>query len=185
MPTEAELVEGYVYRRDFRWSVPITQVRQPVGLFTNQRILSVQNAQDVYKLLSSATHEDVSCLTLCPIEYRPPGEGPLVTFGGVGGRQAFILEVPAWATKEAIDPTRVPLEVHRFLAHVVWELVDGQHILWACQHIVRDEHERGTLRNEVYERFLRRPAIVLVYDDPRFFVSESRRANVHHCSRQR
>ena len=26
---------------------------------------------------------------------------------------------------------------------------------------------------------------MLAYDDPRFFVSESRRANIHHCSRQR
>ena len=80
---------------------------------------------------------------------------------------------------------RVPSEVHRFLAHVVWEPVDGQHILWACQHIARDEYERGTLRDDVYERLLRRPATVLIYDDPRFFMSESRRANIHHCSRQR
>ena len=90
-----------------------------------------------------------------------------------------------WAAREAIDPTRVPLEVHEFFAHVVWESVDGQHILWAYQHIARDEHERGTLQDEVYERFLRRPATVLVYDDPRYFVIELRRANVHHCSRQR
>ena len=31
-------------------------------------ILNVQNAQDVYRLLSFAAHEDVSCLTLRPIE---------------------------------------------------------------------------------------------------------------------
>ena len=86
LPTEAELEEGYVYGRDFRWSVPITQVRQPVGPLTNQRILNVQNAFDVYRLLSSATHEDVSCLTLRPIEYRPSGGGSPVMFGGVGGR---------------------------------------------------------------------------------------------------
>ena len=116
LPTEAELEEGYIYGRDFRWSVPITQVRQPVGPLTNQRILNVQNAFDVCRLLSSATHEDVSCLTLRPIEYRPPGEGSPVTFGGVGGRHAFILEVTAWATREGIDPARVPSEVHRFLA---------------------------------------------------------------------
>ena len=91
----------------------------------------------------------------------------------------------AWATREAIDPTRMQSKVHRFLVHVVWEPVDGQYILWACQHIARDEHERGTLRDDVYDRFLRRPATVLVYDDPRFFMSESRRANIHHCSRQR
>ena len=145
----------------------------------------MQNAQDVYRLLSLAAHEDVSCLTLRPIEYRPPGGSSYVTFGGVGGRQAFISEVTAWTTKEVIDPARVPLEVHKFFAHVVWEPVDGQHILWACQHIARDEHERWTLQDEVYERFLRRPATVLVYDDPQFFVSESRRANVHHCFRQR
>ena len=112
LPTEAELEEGYIYGRDFRWLVPITQVRQPVGLLMNQRILIVQNALDVYRLLSSAAHEDVSCLTLCPIEYRPPSEGSPVTFGGVGGRQAFISEVTAWATREAIDPIRVPSEVH-------------------------------------------------------------------------
>ena len=62
--------------------MPITQVRQPVGPLTNQRIFNVQNAQDVYRLLSSAAHEDVSCLTLRPIEYRPLGESLHVTFGG-------------------------------------------------------------------------------------------------------
>ena len=123
LPTEAELEDGYVYGRNFRWLVPITKVRQPVGPLTNQRILNVQNAQDVYKLLSSDAHEDVLCLTLRPIEYRPPGEGSPVTFRGAGGCQAFISEVTAWATLEAIDPTRVPLEVHRFLANVVWEPV--------------------------------------------------------------
>ena len=98
LPTEAELEVGYIYERDFRWLVPITQVRQPVGPFTNQRILNVRNAFDVYRLLSSAVHEDISCLTLHPIEYRPPGEGSPVTFGGASGREAFILEVTAWAT---------------------------------------------------------------------------------------
>ena len=98
LPTEAELEEGYVYGRDFRWLVSITHVRQPVGPLTNQRVLNVQNAQDVYRLLTSEAHEDVSCLTLRPIEYRPPGEGSPVTFGGAGGRQAFISTVTAWAT---------------------------------------------------------------------------------------
>ena len=184
LPTEVDLEEGYVYGRNFRWSVSIMHVRQPIGPLTNQRILNVLNAQDVYTLLCSAAHEDVSCLTLRPIEYRPPGEGSPVKFGGVGGRQAFILEVTAWATREAIDPGRLPSEVHRFFTHVLWEPVDGQHILWACQHIARDEHEKGTLWDELYERFFRRPTTVLVYDDPRFFVSESRRTNVHHCSWQ-
>ena len=74
---------------------------------------------DVYRLLSSTAHEDVSCLTLRPIEYRPPGEGSPMTFGGIGGRQTFISEVTAWATREGIDPARVPSKVHRFLANVV------------------------------------------------------------------
>ena len=107
----------------------ITQVWQPAGPLMNQRILNVQNAQDVYKLMLSNAHEDVSCLTICPIEYRPLSEGPPVTFGGTGDRQAFILKVTAWATREAINPMRVSLEVHNFLANIVWEPVDGQHIL--------------------------------------------------------
>ena len=82
LPTEAELEEGYVYGRDVRWSVSITQVRWLVGRLTNQRILNVQNAQDVYRFLSLAAHEDVSCLTLHPIEYRSPGRSLRVTFGG-------------------------------------------------------------------------------------------------------
>ena len=41
LPTEAELEDGYIYGRDFKWSVSITQVRQPVGPLTNQRILNV------------------------------------------------------------------------------------------------------------------------------------------------
>ena len=83
LPTEAELEEGYVYGRDFRWSVSITHIRQPVGPLTNQWILDVQNVQDVYRLSSSEAHEDVSCLTFRPIEYRPPGEGSHGRLGGV------------------------------------------------------------------------------------------------------
>ena len=44
--------------------------------------LNVHNAQDVYRLLSLAAHEDVSYLTLRPIEYRPFGGSLYVTFGG-------------------------------------------------------------------------------------------------------
>ena len=36
LPTKAELEEGYIYGRTFRWLVPVTQVRQPVGPLMNQ-----------------------------------------------------------------------------------------------------------------------------------------------------
>ena len=91
--TKCQFHQDYV-GRDFRWSVPITQVWQPVGLLTNQQILNVQNAFDVYRLMSLATHEDVSCLTLRPIEYRPHGEGSLVTFGGLVAERPSFLSRP-------------------------------------------------------------------------------------------
>ena len=155
------------------------------GPLTNQRILNSQNAQFVYGLLSGPAYQDVTCLTLRPIEYRPPGGREPVLFTGAGARESFVAEVSAWVTREDVDPGRVPMEVHRFLDDVIWEPVDGQHILWACQEIAREEHGAGNLSSEVYGRFLHRPATVLVYDDPRFYVSESRRANIHRFARQR
>ena len=110
---------------------------------TNQRILNVQNAFNIYRLLSSAAHEDVSCFILRPIEYRPLGEGLPVTFGGVGGQQAFILEVTAWATREGIDPARVPSELHKFLANVVWEPMDGQHIYGRVSTMLKTSMREG------------------------------------------
>ena len=74
-----------------------------------------------------------------------------------------------------------------FLEDVTWEPVDGQHILHACQEIAFMEVGRaGGISEEVFaSRFVRRLAYTVVYDDPAFYVHESRRLNAHHFARRK
>ena len=92
--TSAELDEGYIFSRDHRAKVLISTIQPPEGPLTNQRLLNIVHAREVYKLLISEAHHDVSLMTLCPISYldRTNGEprGEEVRFDEEGGRTKFL-----------------------------------------------------------------------------------------------
>ena len=73
-----------------------------------------------------------------------------------------------------------------FMTSITWEPVDDQHIVWACESIATAMLESGDITEDLYkERFHWRYATIVVYDDPAFYVHESRRLSAHHFARPR
>ena len=64
--------------------------------------------------------------------------------------------------------------------------MDGQHIVRACKSIAPAKLESGDITQDFYkDRYQYRHATIVVYDDPAFYVHESRRLNAHHFARRR
>ena len=67
---------------------------------------------------------------------------------------------------------------------IIWELVDGQHIVAACK-LAQGEWKNGNLSEAEYiETFERREAMFVVYDDRRFYIAKSMRINASEWERQ-
>ena len=115
-------------------------------------------------------------MTLRPISYidRTDGEprGDAVRFDEEGGRTKFLDELERWKVRAALNDDNWQERAGEFLKDVTWEPVDGQHILHACQEIAPVEVGRvGGITEEVFaNRFLRRLAYTVVYDDPAYYV---------------
>ena len=60
LPTKAELDEDYIFGRDHHANVSISTIQPSEGPLTNQRLLNIIYAREVYELLKSDAHHDVS-----------------------------------------------------------------------------------------------------------------------------
>ena len=117
-------------------------------------------------------------MTLRPMSYRAQGvEGAQpIMFDGAGGRTLFLETVNTWMVEHGFNPevdlaTQVATE---FMTGITWEPVDSQHIVRACKSIATAMLESGDITEDLYkERFQRRHATIVVYDDPAFYVHES------------
>ena len=107
LPTAAELDEGYVFDRDHRAKVSISTIQPPEDPLTNQPLLNIIHAREVYELLKSDVHHDVSHMTLRPISYidRTDGEPreEAVRFDEEGGRTKFLDELERWKVRAAFN----------------------------------------------------------------------------------
>ena len=87
----------------------ISTIQPPEGPLTNQRLLNIVHAREVYVLLISEAHHDVSLMTLRPISYldrtngKPRGEE--VRFNKEGGQTKFLDELERWKVKIALNAT--------------------------------------------------------------------------------
>ena len=109
---------------------------------------------------------------------RSDGEprGEVVRFDEEGGRTKFLDELERWKVKVALNEDNWQERAGKFLKDVTWEPVDDQHILHACQEIAPMEVDRaGVITEKVFvNRFLCCLAYTVVYDDPAYYVHESR-----------
>ena len=192
LPTEVQLDEGYIFGRDHCAKVSVSTIQPPEGPLTNQRLLNIIHAREVYELLKSDAHHDVSYMTLRPISYldrtNDDGSGgEAVRFDGSGCRTKFLDELERWKVKVGLNDENWKERAGEFLEDVTWEPVDGQHILHACQEFAPVEvGQVGGTSEEVFaDQFLRRLAYTIVYDDPVFYVHESHRLNAHHFVRRK
>ena len=128
-----------MWGRSYRFTVRLEHVRPVSHALTNQRVLNLANAHEVYRRLIGPNGADVSALTLRPIAYVEEGtdsEISLVDLGdGLGLRHCF---------------PRTPLDTFgsrraALLPRLRWEPVDGQHILYACTEIAAQEMAEGPI----------------------------------------
>ena len=70
------------------------------------------------------------------------------------------------------------------LPNILWELVDGQHILHAWNVLAAVELEVGQLSQEEYDSiFSKRPTKIVVYNDEACYASQSLKLNEFHTNR--
>ena len=180
LPMEAELDEGYIFDRDHRAKVSISTIQPLEGPLTNQRLLNIIHARKVYELLKFDAHHDVSHMTLRPISYidRTDGEPrrEAVRFDEEGGWTKFLDELERWKVRAALNNNNWQERAGEFLKDVTCESIDGQHILHVCQEVAPVEVGRvGGITKEVFaNRFFRRLAYTVVYDDPAYYLHELR-----------
>jgi hypothetical protein len=54
----------------------------------------------------------------------------------------------------------------KFMSLVIWEPVDGQHILHACQELAKKYLALGVLSQQQFEKlFVKRPTVVVAYNE--------------------
>ena len=74
-PSQDEIDEIYVYGRNFSFIVDMNQVKPPIDDFTNQRVLDIENAKKIYKVLRNKDIVDSSWIILHPMFYKDPNGG--------------------------------------------------------------------------------------------------------------
>ena len=61
---------------------------------------------------------------------------------------------------------------------IVWELVNGQHIVAAC-HLAKEDFLQGRMTEEVYNRsYAKHKARVIIFNQPQVYIEASVRINV-------
>lgn len=182
LPTPHEIESGYVFGRDHFFYVDIANVRPASNILTNQRMLNTANAEFVYKRLRENQLLETNVMTLRPMEYLPLSNEENVieryTFKGEETRIDFLRclnAMPGDSFEEKRD---------NFLPLVIWEPVDGQHILHACQVLAQRDREAGLISEAEYEKsFMKRPAQVVAYDEEFRYLVASCKKNEENTER--
>ena len=173
-PTVIDIEEGFILGRDRTFDVMMDQVNEETtSSLTNMRILDHANAKVVYDLLRGPQREIVSPLTLRPMSYYEADSDQNISFEEVSARTKFMEVWEKWpigTTKEE--------KLEDFLKNIVWDTVDGQHIAYACKVLAKDAVKKRKLDTESMKSiFMKRPALVVVYDDPALYLEASKKQN--------
>ena len=189
VPTEEEIARGSIWGT-IMFPAHIDRLVSVVNPETNHRVLSQKRLQDVYKRLRDPQlKSQVSKLVLRPIKYimytrNDDGtqEQHEVFLPEVGAARAFEQAFLAHGDRHlaGIDASRRIWLTEQ----IIWEPVDGQHIVAACK-LAQEERKNGNLSEAEYiETFERRDAMFVVYDDRRFYIAKSMRINASEWERQ-
>jgi hypothetical protein len=155
---------------------------------TNHRCLFQQRMRDIYKGLGGPDASLVLPLILRPIAYLVAERDEEnetryseVLFGRVDAIQQFD---GAFLTHGNLVSGDVEKSRMLWLQnHIVWEPVDGQHIITAC-HLAKEDflHERMT--TEVYNRsYAKHKARVIMFNQPQVYIEASVRINAKEFER--
>jgi hypothetical protein len=73
----------------------------------------------------------------------------------------------------------------KFLSLMIWEPVDGQHILRACQVLAEKDLALGQLSQQQFDKlFVKRPAVVVAYNEEWKYIIVSFKKNDENTERK-
>ena len=182
LPTEEEIARGSIWG-GIMFDAHIDRIISVVNPETNHRVLSQKRVQDVYKRLRNPElRYHVSKLVLRPIRYifqtyndDNVQERHEVPFPEVGAAREF-----ERAFLEHGEPGLTGTNASRMTwltKQIIWEPVDGQHIVAACK-LAQEEQRNGTMSTAEYmETFEQQKAMFVVYDDRCFYIAKSMQIN--------
>jgi hypothetical protein len=142
-PTEEEFQKGYIWGPSFQFDAAFDNIRPVQHVETNHRCLSQRWVRDMYKRLGGPNASLVSPLTLRSIAYLVAERNEEnetryreVPFGRVDAIRQFD---GAFLTHGNLVSGNIEKSrMSRLQNRIVWEPVDGQHIVAAC-HLAKED----------------------------------------------
>lgn len=182
VPTSEEIAKGSIWG-NIVFDAHIDRVVAVKNVETNHRVLSQKRVRDVYQHLKDPEYKTrISRLVLRPIKYivftstdNGSEERHEVPFSEIGAAREFERAFLAHG-RAHLGGTNFS-RISWLTEQIIWEPVDGQHIVAACK-LALEERENGTMTEAEYVKtFQQREAQFVVYDDPRFYIDKSVRIN--------
>jgi hypothetical protein len=189
VPTDAEILAGSLWG-DIIFSVPLAHVQDVQHPETNHRVLSDLRMLEMYDRLKGPLQSSISKLVLRPIrwiknETLPDGSirKVEVSFPKTGARKEFQTMFNAFAQ---LVEDNLELSKRMWLEnHIIWEPVDGQHVVAACK-LAKRKLDAGELNLYMFEKYYYvREATFVVYDNWTYYIDKSMRVNNAEWERKR
>jgi hypothetical protein len=170
-PMEEEFQKGYIWGLLFQFDAAFDNIRPVQHVETNHRCLSQRRVRDMYKRLGGPDASLVSPLTLRSIAYlvAERNEENETRYREVPfGRADAIWQFDgAFLTHGNLVSGDMEKSRMSWLQNcIVWEPVDGQHIVVAC-HLAKEDFLQGRMSTEVYNRsYAKHKARVIMFNQP-------------------
>jgi hypothetical protein len=182
-PTVEEINKGFIWGQDCVFNVPIARVHPTKDLETNHRVLNIQRAKRLTIVCLGIFWNDVSHVTLRPMGHvtklrQEDGTMKLLVRHFRRFRECEDFEM---AFQNHQDEGNLLSRIDFFTNNILWQPVDGQHIIHACKVLAWEAFQRGDITEEIYrERFRTRKARFVVYNKPHLYIGASVQINELH-----
>ena len=157
----------------------LAYVSEPKSPLTNMRILDERHAQEIYDCLLKRI--SVSALTLRPMSYYDAESQSRINFDVMGGRDHFEKVWKTWPEGGTDDE-----KMENMMKTITWEPCDGQYIVYVCKVLGGEAFATDAITKEEFNNiFKQRPAILVVYNNPKIYIEMSKTQNDFHRPNQR
>jgi hypothetical protein len=185
---EEEFQKGYIWGPSFQFDAAFDNIHPVQHVETNHRYLSQRRMRDMYKRLGGPDASLVLPLILPPIAYLVAKRNEEnetryreVPFGRADAIRQFdgAFLTHGNLVSGDIEKSRMSWLQNR----IVWELVDGQHIVAAC-HLAKEDFLQGRMSTEVYNKsYAKHKARVIMFNQLQVYIEASVRINTKEFER--
>lgn len=188
-PSDDDIRAGYLWGMEAIFHAPIDHIRNVENVETNHRCLTEKRVREMYQRIRGKDEALISHLTLRPIAYLVEvidSNGEMhkkeIPFAIENATNVFDA---VWEQHQTSDPGMMNMNRISWLENrVIWEPIDGQHIVAACKQ-AQLEHAMGLMSdNEFDTKYATRKARFMVFDNPRFYIEASVRINAKEFERK-